>query len=51
MMGEALAFDSDGWATWRPVVILAPRKQGKTAVLAALSLYRLLTSAGRPARP
>ena len=48
MLGEALAFDADGWPTWRSVVIVAPRKNGKTATLAASSLYRLLTSAGRP---
>ena len=48
MMGEALAYDPEGWPYWRSVVIVAPRKQGKTAVLAALSLYRLLTSDGRP---
>jgi phage terminase large subunit-like protein len=56
MMGEALAYDAEGWPCWRSVVIVAPRKQGKTALykqgktalLAALSLYRLLTSAGRP---
>jgi phage terminase large subunit-like protein len=48
MLGEALAYDSDGWATWRSVVIVAPRKNGKTVLLAALSLYRLLTSDGRP---
>ena len=48
MLGEALAFDADGWPTWRSVVIVAPRKNGKTATLAALSLYRLLTSPGRP---
>jgi phage terminase large subunit-like protein len=48
MLGEALAFDPDGWPTWRSVVIIAPRKNGKTATLAALSLYRLLTDAGRP---
>ena len=41
MMGEALAFDADGWPTWRSVVIIAPRKNRKTATLAALSLYRL----------
>jgi hypothetical protein len=34
MMGEALAFEGDGWATWRSVVIVAPRKNGKTATLA-----------------
>ncbi len=48
MMGEALEFDEDGWPSWRSVVIVAPRKNGKTAILAALSLYRLLTSDGRP---
>jgi phage terminase large subunit-like protein len=48
MLGEALAYDEDGWPTWRSVVIVAPRKNGKTATLAALSLYRLLTSSGRP---
>jgi hypothetical protein len=48
MLGEALAFDSDGWPTWRSVFIVAPRKNGKTAALASLSLNRLLTSAGRP---
>lgn len=48
MMGEALAFDTDGHPTWRSVVIVAPRKNAKTTTLAALSLYRLLTSEGRP---
>lgn len=48
MLGEALAYDEGGWSTWRSVVIVAPRKNGKTAILAALSLYRLLTSDGRP---
>jgi phage terminase large subunit-like protein len=48
MMGEALAFGGDGWPVWRSVVIVAPRKNGKTALLAALALYRLLTSDGRP---
>lgn len=48
MMGEALSYDEAGLATWRWVVIVAPRKNGKTAIPAALSLYRLLTSEGRP---
>jgi phage terminase large subunit-like protein len=48
MMGEALAFDAAGWPIWRSVVMIAPRKNGKTQLLAALALYRLLTSAGRP---
>jgi phage terminase large subunit-like protein len=38
MMGEALAYDSDGWPTRRSVVIIAPRKNGKTAALSAVSL-------------
>src|SRR5439155_12023875 len=33
---------------WRSVVIIAPRKNGKTAMLAAFALYRLLTSDGAP---
>jgi phage terminase large subunit-like protein len=48
MMGEALGFYPDGWPTWRSVVIIAPRKNGKRAMLAALSLHRLLTDEGRP---
>jgi len=48
LFGEALAFDDEGWPVWRSCAIVAPRKNGKTAMLAALSLYRLLTSAGRP---
>jgi phage terminase large subunit-like protein len=48
MMGEALAYDSSGWPMWRSVVIVAPRKNGKTALLAAVALYRLLTAEGRP---
>lgn len=48
MLGEALAYDGQGWPVWRSIVIVAPRKNGKTATLAALALYRLLTSGGRP---
>lgn len=48
MLGEALAFDENGWPVWRSVVIVAPRKQGKTALQAAVALYRLLTNSGRP---
>ncbi len=39
--------DTDGWSSWRSVMIVAPRKQRKTSLLAALSPYRLLTSVGR----
>lgn len=48
MLGEAMSYDDDGFPIWRSVVIVAPRKNGKTALLAALAIYRLVTSAGRP---
>lgn len=48
MMGEALAFDDRGWPVWRRVVIVMPRKNGKTQLLAAYALYRLLTQEGSP---
>ena len=47
LFGEAMAFDGDG-QVWRSVVIVAPRKNGKTAMLAAYAVYRLLTSDGSP---
>jgi phage terminase large subunit-like protein len=48
MLGEALAYDREGWPIWRSIVFVVPRKNGKTQLLAALALYRLLTSTGRP---
>ena len=48
MMGEALAFDSDGWPLWDSVIFVVPRKNGKTCSLAAYAVYRLLTSDGSP---
>jgi phage terminase large subunit-like protein len=48
MLGEALAYDEHGQPVWRSVVMIAPRKNGKTALLAAVALYRLLTDEGRP---
>jgi phage terminase large subunit-like protein len=48
MMGEALAYDQDGWPVWRSVVLIMPRKNGKTTLLAAYAIYRLLTSEGSP---
>ena len=48
MFGEALAYDESGHPVWRSVVIVAPRKNGKTAMLAAYAVYRLLTSDGSP---
>lgn len=47
LFGEAMAFTETG-PVWRSVVILAPRKNGKTLMLAAFALYRLLTSDGSP---
>lgn len=48
LMGEALAFDAAGLPVWRSVAIVMPRKNGKTQLLAAFALYRLLTSGGSP---
>lgn len=48
MMGDALAYDAQGWPVWRSVVLVLPRKNGKTALLAAYALYRLITSDGSP---
>jgi phage terminase large subunit-like protein len=48
MLGEALAYDGNGWPIWRSIVFIVPRKNGKTQLLAALALYRLLTGEGRP---
>jgi phage terminase large subunit-like protein len=48
MFGEALAYDAQGDPMWSSVVIVMPRKNGKTIMLAAYALYRLLTSEGSP---
>jgi phage terminase large subunit-like protein len=48
MLSEALAYDEHGQPIWRSVALIAPRKNGKTALLAAVALYRLLTDEGRP---
>jgi phage terminase large subunit-like protein len=48
LLDEALAFDTDGWPIWNSVVIVMPRKNGKTMLLAAYAVYRLLTSEGLP---
>jgi phage terminase large subunit-like protein len=48
MMGEALAYDSNGWPVWNSTIICMPRKNGKTVLLAAYAVYRLLTSEGSP---
>ncbi len=48
IMGEALAYDESGAPVWSSVVIILPRKNGKTLLLAAYAVYRLLTSDGSP---
>ncbi|MCC6743411.1 MAG: hypothetical protein IT175_06085 [Acidobacteria bacterium] len=48
VFGEALAYDEDGWPFWQSVVLILPRKNGKTTMIAGLALYRLLTSDGSP---
>lgn len=48
MFGEAMAYDKTGWPLWESVVICMPRKNGKTCLLAAYALYRMLTSEGSP---
>lgn len=48
LFAEALAYDESGWPVWDSVVVVAPRKNGKTVSLAAHALYRLLTSDGFP---
>jgi phage terminase large subunit-like protein len=48
MLGEALAYDEHGQPVWRSVVMVAPRKNAKTMLLAAVDIYRLLTDEGRP---
>lgn len=47
-MDEALAHDSEGIPYWRSVVLVLPRKNGKTTLLAAFALYRLLYDEGYP---
>ncbi len=48
VMGEAMAVLDEGRPAWRSVVLVVPRKNGKTALLAAYALYRLLHDDGAP---
>jgi phage terminase large subunit-like protein len=45
---EALACDENEVPYWGSVVIVLPRKNGKTTLLAAYALYCLLTTEGQP---
>lgn len=47
-MGEALAVGEDLRPVWRSVALVVGRKNGKTALLAAYALYRLLHDEGQP---
>jgi phage terminase large subunit-like protein len=46
--GEALAYTEDGVPVWSQIVLVLPRKNSKTTMLAALAVYRLLTDGGWP---
>lgn len=48
LMGEALALDENGESFWRSVAIVLPRKCGKTTLLAAVALYRVMYDLGAP---
>jgi Phage Terminase len=48
MLGEALAELGEDVAYWQTVVLVIPKKQGKTTMLAAYALYHLLEDQGAP---
>lgn len=45
---EAVALDEDGEPYWKLVVLVLPRKNGKTAMLAAYALYSLVEQQTNP---
>lgn len=47
-LGEALAFDDDGLPCWNSIAWVVARKNGKTHLLAAYAVYRLITSEDLP---
>ena len=47
-LAEALAWRDDGEPYWQSVVLVVARKNGKTSLLAAYALYRLLADPGTP---
>jgi phage terminase large subunit-like protein len=47
-MGEALAVDVDGYPFWRIVILILPRKGGKTTLSSAYAVYHVDTEDGRP---
>jgi len=48
VFGEALAVTEEGRWHWRTVVLCLPRGNGKTTMMAAYALYRLMTDGGDP---
>jgi hypothetical protein len=48
MMGEALAEVDEGESYWSTVVLVVPKKNGKTSLLAAYGLYHLVEDEGTP---
>ena len=48
MMGEALAFDEAGKPVWSSIVVVLPRKNGKTVMLAAYAVWKLVAFDGSP---
>jgi len=46
--GEALAYDEGGRQCWDFVTLIMPRKGGKTTMLAAYAVWRLLAVGGSP---
>lgn len=47
-MGEGLAVDVDGFPFWRIVILVLPRKNGKTTLSGAYALYHVAENTGRP---
>lgn len=47
-MGEALAVDEDDNPFWRSVILVVPRKNGKSSLLAAYALYHAAEDGGQP---
>lgn len=47
-LGEALAVDDDGIPWWDTALLVVPRKNGKSTMLAAYALYHLCEDDGQP---
>lgn len=45
---DALALTGDGEPVWKSLALVVPRKNGKTTMLSAFALYRLLYDDGNP---